>query len=151
MGPSLIRICYISRSALPAEADAAAEIARILESSRSRNAQVGITGALFFSDGLFAQVLEGPAAHVDGTFERIRADPRHCSVVRVEWQAIEVRSFADWAMSYVGDDLITAMPALRPFVPPDSRLVQNRIVSMMLDLLARKGGASAELRTMIQH
>ena len=59
-GGALFRLVYASRSLVP-QAAAAAEIPRILQAARHRNAAQHITGALLFSADAFVQVLEaGP-------------------------------------------------------------------------------------------
>jgi hypothetical protein len=97
----LFRVIYISRSLIPPSA-VEAEIGRILEASRRRNAARGVTGALLFSKGAFAQVLEGPLASVEEVFETIQSDPRHREVVVLEAGSVPERAFPEWHMAYVG-------------------------------------------------
>lgn len=81
-----------------------AELERILRTSRRNNGQVGVTGVLLFHEGSFFQVLEGPAAPVLRTFDRIMKDPRHVSVIRALNEPAEARAFADWSMGYTAVD-----------------------------------------------
>lgn len=95
----VFRIVYMSRNAV-AEAPLAGEVERILAASRRNNAAEGVTGALLFNRDIFAQVLEGPPAAVERTFERIQRDPRHDAVMVLEaGPAGEGRAFADWSMA----------------------------------------------------
>jgi acetolactate synthase regulatory subunit len=103
MSQALHRLVYLSHNEmLGTREEVAAEVQRILAVSRRRNFSAGITGALMFNAGCFAQVLEGRLAAVSETFERIQRDPRHSDVAVLEFEAISARSFPDWSMAYVG-------------------------------------------------
>ncbi|HEY0418543.1 MAG TPA: BLUF domain-containing protein, partial [Acetobacteraceae bacterium] len=78
------------------------ELPRILDAARRWNLAQGITGALLFSADGFVQVLEGPMAAVERTFERIQCDPRHADVVVLEAGTLPARDFAGWSMAYAG-------------------------------------------------
>ena len=77
-------------------------VAQILEASQRNNARAGVTGALMFNAGAFAQVLEGPQEGVEGTFERIQCDPRHGDVTVLQCGPAERRGFESWSMAFVG-------------------------------------------------
>lgn len=101
----LYRVLYCSRTQMPgAAADATDAIHRILAASRRNNARVGITGGLLFSDGCFAQVLEGPIGSVTETFERIQCDERHRDVTVLQAGRIDGRGFPCWSMGFAGTD-----------------------------------------------
>ena len=70
----LERIVYVSRAAPGMTLQA---VFHIIRAAHARNGRDGISGALVFLDGCFAQVLEGPAAQLAAAFARIRRDPRH--------------------------------------------------------------------------
>lgn len=98
----LFRVVYRSRSALDGtvpEIRAAADA--ILATSRRRNAEAGVTGALMCLGAVFIQALEGPAAAVEATFDRICCDLRHTGVEIVECGPILERGFGDWSMSHL--------------------------------------------------
>ena len=60
MSSDLYRLVYYSVNRVAGETPVvSAEIGAILAKSQSNNAQAGITGALIFNNGIFAQVLEG--------------------------------------------------------------------------------------------
>jgi len=65
---------YVSRLAPEADSDA---VTRILDVSRRRNRELGITGVLVFDGEYFAQLLEGVADTVRALVARIAADVRH--------------------------------------------------------------------------
>lgn len=100
---SLYRVLYCSRMCLPYGAERIdEEISRILAASRRNNARGAITGGLLFSEGCFAQVLEGPVDGVAQTFERIQCDQRHREVTVLDAQAIRSRQFPAWSMGFAG-------------------------------------------------
>lgn len=101
----LHRVLYCSRNLIPGTPEAvAADIRSILATSRSNNARDGITGGLLFSEGCFAQVLEGPLDAVESTFERIQCDERHSDVTVLQSGPIATRDFPDWSMAFAGPD-----------------------------------------------
>ncbi len=103
MTETLHRLVYYSRNCLTAAPDAMQrEVAQILATSQVNNARVGVTGALMFNRGCFAQVLEGPQAAIEATFERIQQDPRHGEVTLLSFGPAEARGFPVWSMAYIG-------------------------------------------------
>nr|WP_321983603.1 BLUF domain-containing protein [uncultured Lichenicoccus sp.] len=104
MSEILHRLVYYSRNRIegsPEEVEAV--IARILAVSRRNNERAGVSGALMFNAGCFAQVLEGPAAAVEATFERIQQDPNHGDVLLLAFEPVLARAFANWSMAFVGN------------------------------------------------
>ena len=102
---NLYRVLYCSRNCIPGDADSVtAQITTILTASRENNAREDITGGLLFSTGCFAQVLEGPSAAVEATFERIQCDDRHNDVILLEAGSITERAFPNWSMAFTGGD-----------------------------------------------
>lgn len=106
MKSSLHRIFYISQSLSTPD-----DITRILETSRRENMVRGITGALLFTGGHFAQLLEGDPEFVEETMKRIEADTRHAKVTRLVEGPAETRRFERWSMAFV--DAIDADKAIR--------------------------------------
>lgn len=103
MSDTLYQLVYYSRNETSGDdAGFDAEVKSILEASRRNNEAVGITGALLFNAGVFAQVLEGPLEAVEATFERIQQDARHGDVSLLALEPIARRSFTNWAMGFVG-------------------------------------------------
>ena len=76
-----------------------AEVSRILEVARAKNAEAGVTGALLYNLGSFAQMLEGPMDAVHETFERIQRDPRHRDGVVLSAKRISEPLFSSWDMA----------------------------------------------------
>ncbi|RYG68245.1 BLUF domain-containing protein, partial [bacterium] len=103
MSQPLYQLVYYSRNKVAGSPSAfAAEVGSILAVSRRNNALAGLTGALLFNAGCFAQVLEGPLDAIEATFERIQQDIRHGDVSLLVLEPIAERSFEHWAMGFVG-------------------------------------------------
>ena len=73
----------------------------ILESARSNNERLGVTGVLILSDGVFFQAIEGEAEVLDELLERILADQRHENAKVFRREPIAERNFGEWRMAYV--------------------------------------------------
>lgn len=140
----LYRLVYASRNLLAGSEDEAAEaVMQILTTSQRNNAAVGVTGALLFNKGAFAQVLEGPRRFVEDTFERIQQDDRHGDVTVLQCGPADVRGFADWSMAFVGRSqrgqaLWAELAAQSGFEL--SRLNGDAVYSMLHDLVADEEG-----------
>jgi hypothetical protein len=76
------------------------ELLDLLQSSRQNNDRQDITGMLLYRDGNFLQVLEGPAAAVDGLIDKIKRDPRHHGVILMSRRGVEDRQFSEWRMAF---------------------------------------------------
>lgn len=50
----------------------------IWQTSRQRNATLGLTGAVVFDGERFCELLEGPVLDISAVYRDIQADPRHC-------------------------------------------------------------------------
>lgn len=97
--PRLYNVVYCSRAA---EGMDAADVERIIASSRRRNPAVGITGLLVFGSGVFFQWLEGPRASVTALMATLKADPRHDTVVELTAnEEVRERLFPEWDMEFV--------------------------------------------------
>jgi hypothetical protein len=114
MPTQLYSLAYFSRNAITGTAiEVQAQIDSILASARRNNARDGVTGALLFSDGCFAQVLEGRRADIEAIFEVIQCDTRHRDVTILHLHPVERRSYAEWAMAFAGIDGVSIDPGLR--------------------------------------
>jgi hypothetical protein len=100
---SVYALTYHSRNRLIGfTLDRTAELMNIVETSRSRNAQAGVTGALMFNEQRFVQILEGEKNAVEETFERIRGDARHTAITVIARQKGPWRQFGGSSMAYAG-------------------------------------------------
>jgi hypothetical protein len=75
------------------------QIEEILQVSRRNNRRDSITGLLIADGTRFLQAIEGEAKLVEGTFQRIKADPRHFAAVMLSFREIQRREFGHWAMA----------------------------------------------------
>jgi Sensors of blue-light using FAD len=131
------RLVYYSANRIVGSAEeVTAQIEQILATSRRNNEKVGVTGALMFSEGFFGQVLEGPEAAVEATFERIQRDPRHGDVSLLDFQSIEKRHFDNWSMAFVGPSISFAFERIGLSTGYDPEKLQaekllNRLVELV--------------------
>ena len=107
---SLIRLLYVSRCALGVEGPARdAKVREIAAQSVRRNAAAQLSGSLVYIKDSFVQVLEGPAAAVERTFEAICCDFRHEDVKLIDLVPVKERVFPDWSMAFLGGDDQTSL------------------------------------------
>ena len=103
MTETLYRLVYFSRNLITGmPAEISAEIDSILASARRNNAPLGITGALIFNSGIFAQVLEGARHNIERIFEDIQRDKRHTDAQVLAFEKTLERRFPSWSMAFVG-------------------------------------------------
>jgi hypothetical protein len=77
------------------------DLAELAEFAAQRNAELDITGYLFFEQGHFVQYIEGESSVVQKLLNSIRCDPRH-RLLHVEIDnALETRRFPSWRMRRV--------------------------------------------------
>lgn len=102
---NLFRLVYVSRNELAGSPEEVQkEIDNILKTARENNPKIGVTGALLFNAGCFAQVLEGPQEEVETLFEQIQEDERHSNCLVLDCQPASSRNFSKWSMAYQGQD-----------------------------------------------
>ena len=134
---SLHRVVYCSRNAIAeADADVGREVEAVLDASRRNNQRDGITGALVYSEGCFAQALEGPAAAVERCFGRIQRDFRHADVTVLESRPVQTRLFGDWSMAYGGvlGSQAARLRLRQAFTEPRS-LAAETVVTLLHDVV----------------
>lgn len=146
MSEAIYRLVYYSRNRLGGPSEAvAAQIRQILGASQTNNAKVGVTGALMFNRGCFAQVLEGPQGAVETTFERIQRDERHGEVSLLSFGAVDGRGFPNWSMAYVGasaaQDAFARMAGETGFDP--ARMSGDRIFEVLHAMVLEEEAAAA--------
>ena len=67
--------------------------------SRVNNLRDGITGLLYADGVRFLQALEGEAAMVERTYQRIARDERHRALVVLSQREVATREFGPWSMA----------------------------------------------------
>lgn len=89
-------IAYISTA--QTETSIELNIIDIVETAQQMNPKFGITGVLFFNQGLFMQVIEGEKAHLDQLMANIKQDPRHTDLRVLLDEPTNGRGFPAWNM-----------------------------------------------------
>jgi hypothetical protein len=100
--PPLLQLLYVSHLAVEV---ALTDVGRMVEITRVRNLNEGITGILLFDGTRFCQYVEGSGKAVDELMARIRKDPMH-ELVDVLWSrpANVARRFEGWRIGYLEID-----------------------------------------------
>lgn len=119
---TLHRLIYTSRQAFAAGMVPDEEIDALIHASIRNNRASAITGLLLVHDGWFVQALEGPAAAVMTTYQRILNDPRHTDSRVVSAGPGGTREFGDWNMcvrrfSPADDAILDALAQRSAFDP----------------------------------
>lgn len=70
----------------------------ILTISRVRNSKADITGTLICRADMYLQLIEGPDAAIQATYQRIIMDDRHVEVNLLLSRVVTERLFPKWAM-----------------------------------------------------
>jgi hypothetical protein len=105
----LYRMTYVSLSLVEPYS---AEVMAIARCSLRRNREIGVTGALYYDDVQFFQVIEGEEAVVRGLYDIIRRDPRHADVTVLSDGPAAERLFPDWAMKFLDGAWVPDGPRL---------------------------------------
>jgi hypothetical protein len=79
-------------------------VREIAADSARRNQAVELTGSLLHVNDSFIQVLEGPTASVERTFEVICCDFRHDDVKLIDLVPVKNRVFSEWSMAYLSGE-----------------------------------------------
>lgn len=124
MADELVSLTYLSLASRPLEHE---ELVELLEVSRARNAEAGVTGLLLYADQQFIQVLEGRREDVEATMERIRTDRRHRGIDVTLVEEIEERQFPEWWMGFRALDAATVadLRSWTDYLEPGSELYER--------------------------
>jgi Sensors of blue-light using FAD len=107
----------------------------ILTVSRTRNARDDITGTLICRADMYLQLIEGPDAAVQATYQRILADDRHQEIALLLSRTVESRLFPGWAMrddpprSWMWTQAEVSAGAIRAATPAQILAVFERIAA----------------------
>lgn len=139
----LKRITYVSRFAKPFTES---ELTELGELSARNNKELGVTGVLMTSGGVFFQILEGPAEAVDQVYSAIAADSRHTHIVVLELEhGVETRNYPDWSMKTIDLDAAAHVRLLPLKVMMETVFEQQLLIDKMLWAIDRT--LKHELRT----
>ena len=83
-----------------------AELAGLLDQSRTNNQHFDITGLLIYHNREFAQLLEGEKQAVLDLFDRISEDRRHVAVGAFWEGPIKQRNFLQWRMAFIHSESV---------------------------------------------
>jgi hypothetical protein len=110
----MLSITYVSRQT-PWTESRREILENIQTASIARNSELNITGLLIATRSHFAQVLEGPTGAVDQVMASITIDPRHCEVVVLRREEIEIRRFASWQLAVFEREAFASI-SMRPLL-----------------------------------
>jgi hypothetical protein len=135
------RIIYCSQGTIDFSP---AELVALLELARQKNEESGLTGMLLYCSQSFLQVLEGDAAALESTYERIAIDGRHTKLRLLMNAVVPAPLFPDWTMGFehiddeeLADEVDGFTPETEyPLVNPD--LITNGGVAQTLLTLYAK-------------
>jgi hypothetical protein len=126
----LKRITYVSRFAKPISES---ELEKLGELSAENNKNLGVTGVLMTSGGIFFQILEGPEEAVDQVYSAISADSRHTDLVVLELVLdIARRNYPDWSMKTINLDASSHVRLLPLKVMMETVFEQQLLIDKML-------------------
>ncbi|TVZ27320.1 FAD-dependent sensor of blue light [Gillisia sp. Hel_I_86] len=77
------------------------KIQQVLNYSRNRNNENGITGILLYSDGNFFQVLEGKKELLESLFSRVKTDKRHQNVMVIFEKEVSLPKFDMYQSNFI--------------------------------------------------
>ena len=98
-GSGAIRsVMYVSRSLINGQLG---PLEHLRQQCIKRNASRQLTGALYYDDQVFCQILEGDKRVLDLLLDRIREDHRHKDVRILLDLEVSRRMFAEWSMKFV--------------------------------------------------
>lgn len=95
----LSRLLYHSE----AEPMARTDLAALIDRAAVKNRRLGVTGALFYCQTQFVQLLEGHRLTISDLYLTIAADPRHRNVSLMRFEEIPERAFSHWGMADISD------------------------------------------------
>ncbi|QQD17934.1 BLUF domain-containing protein [Spongiibacter nanhainus] len=91
----LVRCIYASTAAKELQL---ADLKELLVEARKKNAELGVTGILLYENGALFQVLEGTSSTIEQLYNTIKSDKRHQRIIKLIYEPIEAREFANWSM-----------------------------------------------------
>ncbi|MBU3638178.1 BLUF domain-containing protein [Polynucleobacter sp. AP-RePozz3-80-G7] len=99
----LVELSYISKAT---HEMGLSSLVHLFDVARKWNLDHELTGALFYENGHFAQILEGKRKDVLFIWGKIQKDYRHKVLHRIELDEIDQRLFPNWALRFYGGDQI---------------------------------------------
>ena len=84
----------------------------MLSEARAKNARMGITGHLLYTEEVFVQCIEGTPEAVESLWKSLQRDHRHYDLELLARGPQETRRFGDWTMAF------SSYPSLNRFNMP---------------------------------
>jgi Sensors of blue-light using FAD len=84
----------------------------MLSEARAKNASMGITGHLLYTEEVFVQCIEGPPASVAALWETLHLDDRHYDLELLARGPVQERRYSEWSMAF------SSYPSLNRFNMP---------------------------------
>lgn len=84
----------------------------MLSEARTKNATLGITGHLLYTEEVFVQCIEGTPDAVESLWRSLQRDARHHDIELLARGPLELRRFSDWSMAF------SSYPSLNRFNMP---------------------------------
>ncbi len=95
----------------------------MLSEARAKNARLGITGHLLYTEEVFVQCIEGTPEAVESLWKSLQRDHRHFDLEVLARDRIDTRRFADWTMAF------SSYPSLNRFNMPGFFAVEKEGMS----------------------
>ncbi len=138
MSDDIFELSYISAATAPFSGE---QLQSLLAVARARNARLGITGLLLYTDGSFLQFLEGREEDVLSLYEtKIGRDRRHNRLLRLFAGQRHSRAFGEWTMGFAeASQAFAAAPGFNDFLRSGAvrTIVAPELASRARDLAAQ--------------
>ena len=93
----MFQLIYVSDFAKSLDGN---DLQEILNTARTNNTKLGVSGKLIKVSHHFFQVIEGDEATVRSLYSEIKQDPRHENVRLITSKHSSTREFGDWSMGF---------------------------------------------------
>lgn len=134
----LIELSYISQSTNDI---GILGLMNLLESAVHRNKRSGVTGVLFYDNGVFGQILEGSPVAIAPIWASICADHRHKEIEVLDIDKLSKRRFNNWSMKFYGSEEISK------YVPELKMGLKEGVTALPRELLTLMRSVSSGLST----
>ena len=125
----LIELSYVSQSSNDM---GILGLMNLLEDAVDKNKRAGVTGVLFYDNGIFGQIMEGYPEHLEHIWESIAADARHKDIQVLSINPLSKRRFSNWSMKFYGSDEISQyVPELKMDLKDAAASLPSEILTLM--------------------
>ncbi len=125
----LIELSYVSQSSNDM---GILGLMNLLEDAVHKNKRAGVTGVLFYDNGIFGQIMEGYPEHLEHIWLSISADARHKDIQILGVNPLPKRRFSNWSMKFYGSDEISQyVPELKMGLKDAAASLPSEILTLM--------------------